>query len=253
MSSIRNFLSACAITAIPAALAFTATPALAVPDVNPPTLHGFCSVANPCPDTTTNGIANSPTSVNPPQFGFATSGASDSGTFYIAILTPDDLAAPGSFTFTGYLTGTASLVSSTPWTSGQLDAYLGLPQGPPPEVNPANPIGAFLPATQAYDPTADGFYVFWAAISGTTTLPGNSGTNDSYLSTLGQSLAPGSYIVGFLQQTDDYGATANSGAIFETGGVPEPSTWAMMLLGFGATGIAIRRSRRRNVPATQLA
>lgn len=28
-------------------------------------------------------------------------------------------------------------------------------------------------------------------------------------------------------------------------GVPEPSTWAMMLLGFGAAGLAMRRSRRR--------
>ena len=27
------------------------------------------------------------------------------------------------------------------------------------------------------------------------------------------------------------------------GGVPEPSTWAMMLLGFGAVGIAMRRRR----------
>ena len=255
MSNVRKFLAACAITAIPAALAFTAAPALAVPDANPPTLHGFCSVASPCPDTTNGSIANSPTSVNPPVFGFATSGQSDSGTFYIAILTPDNLAAPGPFTFTGYLTGTASLVSSTPWTSGQLDAYLGLPQETPPEVSPANPIGAFLPATQGYDPTADGFYVFWAAISGTTTLPGNSGTNDSYLSTLGQNLAAGSYIVGFLQQDDDYGATANSGAIFETADprLPEPSTWAMMLFGFGAIGVAMRRSRRKTQLMSQLA
>jgi PEP-CTERM motif-containing protein len=257
MSSIRKFLTACAITAIPAALAFTATPALATrpvgagPDANPPTLHGFCSVANACPDNGTN----SPTSVNPPVFGFATSGQSDSGTLYIAILTPDDLAPPGSFTFTGYLTGTASLVSSTPWTTGQLDNYLGLPQGPPPEVSPVNPIGAFLPTTQGYDPTADGFYVFWAAISGTTTLPGTSGTGDSYLSTLGQNLAAGSYILAFLQQDDDYGATANSGAILETDGhppVPEPSTWAMMVLGFGAAGVAVRRSRKK-APVSQLA
>ncbi|HEY1216455.1 MAG TPA: PEPxxWA-CTERM sorting domain-containing protein, partial [Bryobacteraceae bacterium] len=27
--------------------------------------------------------------------------------------------------------------------------------------------------------------------------------------------------------------------------LPEPSTWAMMLLGFGAMGIAIRRSRKK--------
>ncbi len=29
--------------------------------------------------------------------------------------------------------------------------------------------------------------------------------------------------------------------------VPEPGTWAMMLLGFGAAGAALRRSRRRSV------
>ena len=29
------------------------------------------------------------------------------------------------------------------------------------------------------------------------------------------------------------------------GGVPEPSTWAMMLLGFAAIGLAMRRSRKR--------
>ena len=244
--------------ALLAATAFAAlsTPALAVPDVNPPTLHGFCSVANPCPDLG----SNSPTSVNPPQFGFATSGAADRGTLYIDILTPNNLGIPGPFTFTGYLTGTASLFSSTPWTSGQLDAYLGIPQGPPPEANPANPIGAFLPATQGCglnqgcDPGATGYYVFQALIAGTTTLPGNSGTNDTFLSTLGQSLAPGSYILAFLQQTDDYGATANSGAILETASpVPEPATWAMMIAGFGATGFALRRSRRRKALLTQLA
>ena len=42
--------------------------------------------------------------------------------------------------------------------------------------------------------------------------------------------------------------TANSGAILETGdggGVPEPATWAMMVLGFGAAGFAVRRSRNK--------
>ena len=36
--------------------------------------------------------------------------------------------------------------------------------------------------------------------------------------------------------------------VFDTttpGGVPEPGTWALMLLGFGAAGVAIRRSRRK--------
>ena len=31
-----------------------------------------------------------------------------------------------------------------------------------------------------------------------------------------------------------------------TPGVPEPATWAMMLMGFGATGFAMRRRRRSN-------
>lgn len=48
----------------------------------------------------------------------------------------------------------------------------------------------------------------------------------------------------------------SNAAIYTTGGppaVPEPATWAMMLLGFGAAGTAIRRNRRRNAHITQLA
>ena len=35
--------------------------------------------------------------------------------------------------------------------------------------------------------------------------------------------------------------------------VPEPATWALMLLGFGATGFAMRRTRRRKALLAQLA
>ena len=35
--------------------------------------------------------------------------------------------------------------------------------------------------------------------------------------------------------------------------VPEPATWAMMLMGFGAAGTAMRRSRRRTAQISQLA
>jgi hypothetical protein len=35
--------------------------------------------------------------------------------------------------------------------------------------------------------------------------------------------------------------------------LPEPATWAMMLVGFGAAGVAMRRDRRRKVLLTQLA
>ncbi len=233
------------LAAASAALAFAATPAFAKP-VNPPTLHGFCATANPCADNGTN----TPTDVNPPVFGFSAGGHDATGTVLIDILVPDNLSQPGSFTISGALVGantfTASLVSGTAWTTGQLDAYLGI------SASPTNPIGAFLPTTQTFQPTADGFWVYQANI-GTVTLPSNSGANDNFLLTLDQSLGLGSYVVAYINQSGNYGATANSGAILETGNsLPEPATWAMMLLGFGATGIAIRRSRKTK-PVSQLA
>ena len=38
--------------------------------------------------------------------------------------------------------------------------------------------------------------------------------------------------------------TIRIGAVNPTGAVPEPSTWGMMLLGFGAIGFSMRRSRK---------
>ena len=55
-----------------------------------------------------------------------------------------------------------------------------------------------------------------------------------------------------LDNTDGF----SNAVLYTTGGtppVPEPATWAMMLLGFGAAGTAMRRSRRRNGQISQLA
>jgi hypothetical protein len=232
-----------------AAFAAISIPAVAKP-VNPPTQHGFCSLGNTCTDNGTN----TPTDVQPPVFGFSSSPGPATGTLWIDILVPNNVTLPASYLISGWASGTATLFSSTAWTSGFLDAYLGI------SASPANPIGAYLPSTQGCgpdegcDPGATGYYVFQANL-GTQTLPSNSGANDSYLMTLDQNLAAGGYIVAFLQQGDAYGATANSGAILETGGggVPEPATWAMMVLGFGAAGVAVRRSRRRKELVSQLA
>lgn len=237
--------------ALAGAIIGTATPALAS---NPPTLHGFCSTTSACSD---NGN-NTPTSVNPPVFGFSAGGHDETGTVWIDILVPDNIANPSSLSFTlsGTLVGsntyTASLFDAngaqpgTPaWTSGQLDTYLGI------SASPTNSIGSFN-TTSSYN----GFYVYRADI-GSVTLPSNSDASNSSLLQLSQGLASGSYIVAFLDQGGSYGATANSGAIFETGtpppSVPEPATWAMMLVGFGAAGCAMRRTKRANRYITQIA
>jgi len=49
----------------------------------------------------------------------------------------------------------------------------------------------------------------------------------------------------------------SNAALYTTGtrppAVPEPATWAMMLVGFGAAGAAMRRSRRRTTTLAQIA
>jgi hypothetical protein len=58
---------------------------------------------------------------------------------------------------------------------------------------------------------------------------------------LGQFLPAGQYT---LHITGTRGTTSAFTGAIAFGAVPEPSTWAMMLLGFGAVGFAMRRRRR---------
>ena len=51
----------------------------------------------------------------------------------------------------------------------------------------------------------------------------------------------GSYAATFLGNTSEAGTVT----ISAVGAVPEPATWAMMLLGFGVVGFALRRRRRQ--------
>ena len=129
-----------------------------------------------------------------------------------------------SFALSGTLSGTATLFNTSAWTSGKLDSYLGI------SANPANPIGAYLPSTEKLDPSATGFFVYQANL-GTTTLQNPFKPNMSPLENISSALPLASYIVGFFNEgtatAPSYQATANSGAIFETGqpsSVPEPAT-----------------------------
>ncbi len=44
----------------------------------------------------------------------------------------------------------------------------------------------------------------------------------------------------------DYGTANYTFASFDISAVPEPATWAMMIVGFGAVGSMVRTARRRN-------
>lgn len=202
-------------------------------------LHGY--IGN---NATDNGT-NTPISVNPPtNIGFTVSPGPATGDFLLDILVPNNEVMPASFSITGTSSAIAGEFSATPWTSGDLDAYLGI------SASPSNPIGAFLPMTPNLDPGATGFFVFQVDL-GTTTLQGPDDPGASPLLDLnipgGVPLA--SYIVGFLNEgtsaSPNWVATANSGAIFETApppnpkfgsDTPEPSR-VVALCGLGAIGL----------------
>ena len=219
-------------------------------------LHGYCAGVLQCIDNGTN----SPTTTNPPaNFGFTISPGPATGDFVVDILIPDNAPSPSTFGLTGTLTGTATLFSATAWTSGQLDAYLGI------VASPANPIGAYLPSTQLVDAGAGGYRVYRADL-GITTLKDAANPGGPPTETLNAAIPAGSYIVGFLNKgtalVPDWIATVNSGAIFETGTpscrpgqtgtypncgrqeVPEPAS--MFVLGSGLLGLgaALRRKQR---------
>jgi PEP-CTERM motif len=229
-----------------AALAYAVPASAQVTPLDDP-LHGFCAAG--CIDNGTN----TPITSNPPvNWGFTVSPGPQTGTLFLDILVPN--TAPVNPANTVTVTGSTvpggsanfSLVSTTAWTSGDLASYLNLTGS-----SPNNPIGAYLPSTQVFLPGATGFFVLQASV-GTQTLNGPSGP---FVPTFSLNRgAQGMYIVGFLDTLDPgIIATANSGALFETGSgntinptsaVPEPATWGMMLLGFIGLAFAFRQRRR---------
>ena len=231
------------------------TGALALPGSAHAALHGFCNTATPCSD---NGI-NTPTSVNPPEFGFSAGDHSETGPLAILILVPDTISNPDTtYTLSGPLFGakTETVVlfhQNYIWNLSNLsfDRYLFMPLN----TSPDNALSDFLPATQALDPSATGYFVYDALRTvGNITLPSDADASNSDLLTLDRALPLGSYVLAFSDERPTTGidATVSSGAIFiDTArlvATPEPSTWAMLLIGFAGLGFVGYRQTRGAKP-----
>lgn len=166
--------------------------------------------------------------------------ASGSGSFNTAAITVNPF---GSSFGSPFINGNAGI---TIGVSGPVDRYNFA-------VGPAA-FGSFLnsSASSSTGATVGRFsnilFVPLGYISGTELGVSTATFGNATLASLG--LNPGSYTYN-LQATVG-GATVDTFTINIAASVPEPATWAMMLLGFGAIGFSMR-GRRKELGIAQLA
>lgn len=209
-------------------------------------LHGLCTG---CVDNGTNTPLN-----GTGTFGFASSPPGATGVLWLEVLVPNTTNL-GTFiapNITGFASGTPSLFSTTAWTSGTVNAYLGGAFNQ--NASPDNGIGAYLPSSQALNPGTTGFFDFLfnaGAVGGT----GLGGTGDPLKDTftLGGNLPVGSYIVAMMLTTDNQGNptvinTANSAALLvnqNISPVPIPAVGTGLPGIFACMLLLLRWARRR--------
>jgi hypothetical protein len=223
MTSINKILRALAITAIPAALAFTATSASATPQPTP------TPATDPC------------------TAGFVVGAIACQGYYGGNLIT----GTTGSATTAAELTYINLLLNGTASTSDTL---------------PTNNTGGYSPPYTGLD--YDTVLAALTNLNGSSTM--NFGITLSGLTILGAHFGnniesdPNNVTAFWLIDLGNTSTTtlnfvngqgSSNAQIFATSDtrLPEPSTWAMMLFGFGAAGVAMRRSRRKSTLATQLA
>jgi hypothetical protein len=210
-------------------------------------------------------------------FGVSSSPAPQTGTLWFALLVPDNENEVTLPTLSGTLNGNpiagiGSLIPEGLFASGtdlvaqaSVKAALGGLSASPP-----NPFSAFSGATLLEDPTFDGldYSVYLVRVGNITTgtQAGQTSTLDNSFTLSGGSftlgansfagVGGGSIITAFMVESVTHGpnttlelvSTAQSSALlvtpFSGPVVPEPSTWAMGIAGFGLLALLGLRKRR---------
>ena len=168
-----------------------------------------------------------------------------------------------------------TLFGSSPVTISAIDFFLSGTSGQTYSITvstSANPVGS-LSSTYSNNLGADATLFYSGAIS-TSAYPGawtSFGGSFLYDPSMGDLLVQITHSGGEVLSSSYEGSTVDAQRVYDfgsgsttgfvnspgyaittrftlgaaVGAVPEPSTWAMMLLGFGAIGLASRRNRRR--------